>query len=120
MEAYEKIGQKLQKAREENGLSQGDLAKRLGCTQASLSNYELGKRRLYLVDLQRIGQILGKPVSYFLDESKEKNSDAEDIGTILKKQYMQEILFAASGLKPSQRKSILDYILWQRSKGSEE
>ena len=43
---YKEIGQRLQKAREEAGLSQEELARKLGCTQASLSNYELGKRRM--------------------------------------------------------------------------
>ncbi|MBW1819666.1 MAG: helix-turn-helix transcriptional regulator, partial [Deltaproteobacteria bacterium] len=58
MNAYEEIGRKLQKAREEAQMSQKELAREMGCTQASLSNYELGKRRLYLAELQRIGDIL--------------------------------------------------------------
>lgn len=62
MSSYKGIGQKIQKAREEAGLSQEDLARLMGCTQSSLSNYELGKRRLYLTDLQRIGELLGKPI----------------------------------------------------------
>jgi len=44
MNAYEQIGKKIQTAREEAGMSQEELARKIGCTQASLSNYELGKR----------------------------------------------------------------------------
>jgi transcriptional regulator with XRE-family HTH domain len=117
MKAYEKIGKKLQEAREEAGLSQDELARKLGCTQASLSNYELGKRRLYLADLQRIGQLLGKQVTYFLDDSEEDQPIPDDLTSILKEQYLQEILIAARDLKISQRKSVLDYIRWQRGEG---
>ncbi len=119
MKAYEKIGRKLQKAREDAGLSQEELARRLGCSQASLSNYELGKRRLYLADLQRIGQLLGKPITYFLEESENHEPIESELAGILKEPHVKEILLALQHLKPDQRKSVLDYILWQRSGGKE-
>lgn len=117
MNAYEKIGRKLQKAREEAGLSQEELANKVGCKQASLSNYELGKRRLYLADLQRIGQILGKPIVYFLEESEMDSVNPCDHEDILKEPYIKDIFLAVQDLKPPQRKSVLDYIRWQRSGG---
>lgn len=120
MKAYEQIGRKLQKAREDAGLSQEELATKLGCTQASLSNYELGKRRLYLADLQRIGQLLGKPVTYFLEESENDESIGDKIADILKEPYVKEILLALKDLKPIQRKSLLDYVRWQRSEGKQQ
>jgi len=46
-------------------MSQEELAKRIGCSQASLSYYELGKRRLYVADLERISNILNRPLTYF-------------------------------------------------------
>ncbi len=49
---YSEIGRKIQQAREEAGLSQGELAVKIGCTQSALSNYELGKRRLQLSKLE--------------------------------------------------------------------
>lgn len=117
MKAYEEIGRKLQKAREEAGLSQGELAKRLGCTQASLSNYELGKRRLYLADLQRIGQLLGKLVTYFLEDSEDNQSHNSNYEQLLKEPLVKDIVEALRDLKPAQKKSVLDFILWQRSGG---
>lgn len=117
MRAYEEIGRKLQREREESGLSQEELAKKMGCTQSSLSNYELGKRRLYLADLQRIGNILGKPVTYF-PENQESNGPANaKFDQILNEQYIKEILYSVKELKPTQRKSVLDYILWQKNGG---
>jgi transcriptional regulator with XRE-family HTH domain len=118
MNAYEKIGRKLQKAREEAGLSQKELAREVGCTQASLSNYELGKRRLYLAELQRIGDILGKPIGYFLEENEEEKEPSNDMGTILREPYLKEILLAARGLKPSQRESVLEYIEWKKERSA--
>jgi len=115
MNAYQQIGRKLQKAREEAGFSQEELAKKLGCTQASLSNYELGKRRLYLADLQRIGELLRKPVTYFLENSEDILP--ADFKGILSERYIREILLSIRDLKPEQRKSVLDYILLQRSGG---
>lgn len=64
---YRDIGIRIQQARQELGLTQQELASRLGLTQAALSNYELGKRRLYLVNLEQIADILGKPMSYFTE-----------------------------------------------------
>lgn len=93
MNTYEKIGKKLQPAREKAGFSQEELAKRIGCTQTSLSNYELGKRRLYPGDLQRIGLLLGKQVTYFLDETEEEPTlSLDEFNRIIKEQYLHEIL----------------------------
>jgi transcriptional regulator with XRE-family HTH domain len=64
---YHLIGLRIQEARQELGLTQQELASRLGLTQAALSNYEKGKRRLYLSNLEQIAEILGKSMGYFLD-----------------------------------------------------
>jgi transcriptional regulator with XRE-family HTH domain len=120
MTAYEEIGRKLQKAREEARMSQKELARELGCTQASLSNYELGKRRLYLADLQRIGEILGKSVTYFLESSKAEPDTPQDMSDLLKEPYLKEILYSARDLNPEQRKSVLEYIHWKKDRGKDQ
>jgi DNA-binding XRE family transcriptional regulator len=72
---YRSIGIKIQQARQELGLTQEELATRLGCTQAALSNYELGKRRVYLAGLEQIADTLGKPLSYFLESIAGSDED---------------------------------------------
>ena len=57
----------------DDGITQQELAARLGCTQAALSNYELGKRRLYLANLERIASALGKPLSYFTEPASDED-----------------------------------------------
>jgi transcriptional regulator with XRE-family HTH domain len=64
---------RIQQAREELGITQQELAARLGYTQAALSNYELGKRRLYLANLERIANALGKPLSYFTEPDADED-----------------------------------------------
>jgi transcriptional regulator with XRE-family HTH domain len=71
------IGTKIQQAREELGITQQELAAKLGCTQAALSNYELGKRRLYLANLERIASALRKPLSYFTEPAVDED-DSRD------------------------------------------
>lgn len=70
---YPSIGMRIQQAREELGITQQELASRLGCTQAALSNYELGKRRLHLANLERIASALGKPLSYFTEPAADED-----------------------------------------------
>ena len=50
---FKEIERKIQQAREARDLAQVELAQTLGITQAALSNYELGKRRLYLHQIEQ-------------------------------------------------------------------
>jgi transcriptional regulator with XRE-family HTH domain len=70
---FSSIGMRIQQAREELGITQQELAAKLGCTQAALSNYELGKRRLYLANLEQIASALGKPLSYFTEPATDED-----------------------------------------------
>ena len=110
---YKDIGKKIQKAREEAGLSQGELASRLGYTQAALSNYELGKRRLYLANIEQIARELNKPLSYFLEESaiptKVAQGEPQD-------ETISEIVKLLSELPAEERKYLLEYIKWRRDR----
>jgi transcriptional regulator with XRE-family HTH domain len=110
---YKSIGKKIQRAREEAGLCQEELASRLGFTQAALSNYELGKRRLYLANIEQIARELNKPLSYFLEESavpanaEQGEPQDESISEIIK------LLFE---LPAEERKYLLEYIKWRRDR----
>jgi transcriptional regulator with XRE-family HTH domain len=110
---YKDIGRKIQKAREEAGLSQEELASRLGYTQAALSNYELGKRRLYLANIEQIARELNKPLNYFLEEyaipaNVEKGEPLDET--------ISEILKLLSELPPEERQYLLEYIKWRRDR----
>jgi len=116
MKAYPEIGQKIHKAREECGISQEELAKQLGCSQASLSYYELGKRRIYFEQLKKISDILDKPIVYFLEENQQNSSDEESLNNILMEQHLKDILLTAHMLSPTKRKAVLEFIEWQKTR----
>ena len=68
---FKEIGRKIQQAREARDLTQVELAQTLGITQAALSNYELGKRRLYLHQIEEIARLLNKDLDYFIGSNNE-------------------------------------------------
>lgn len=110
---YKTIGKKIQKAREEAGLSQEEMASRLGYTQAAFSNYELGKRRLYLANIEQIAKELNKPLSYFLEDSP---LTVQEIREESKDEIQTEIVQILSELPADEKKNILEYIKWRRDR----
>ncbi len=112
---YRDIGRRIQRAREEAGLSQEELARALGITQSALSNYELGKRRLYLANLEQLANVLGKPLRYFMEEDTPPGGedphrcDSQDPVT-------SEIVGLLSQLSHEERAELLDYIKWRRDR----
>jgi transcriptional regulator with XRE-family HTH domain len=62
----------LRQAREEAGILQADLAKKLGRKQGFVSKYELGDRRLDLLDLADICDALGISFTEFAKRFDEK------------------------------------------------
>lgn len=112
------IGYRIQIAREEAGYNQKELAEKLGFSQSTLSNYEKGKRRIYLAQLQNIADILNKSVDYFLQpitmeetlpETVQQGPD--ELGELL------SMVGELGELSRDDRKSAIDYIRWLKSKG---
>lgn len=119
---YKEIGKKLQMAREEAGLSQEQLASMLGCAQSTLSNYEKGKRRIYLAQLEQIAEVLGKPIEYFLEtgSSTAESSQKEELKNINSalddEPELLQIINALYDLPREKRRSVMDYIIWQKTR----
>lgn len=63
---YKKVLDHLKKARQEAGLKQTDIAKKLGKPQSFVSKVERGERRLDVTELKQFADIYKKPLSYFL------------------------------------------------------
>ncbi|HSD82841.1 MAG TPA: helix-turn-helix transcriptional regulator [Anaerolineae bacterium] len=62
------IGALLRQARQDKGRSVKELAARLGVTTRRISDYELGRKSVPLAQLQEAADMLGVPMSYFIDE----------------------------------------------------
>ncbi|MDD2586943.1 MAG: helix-turn-helix transcriptional regulator [Syntrophomonadaceae bacterium] len=110
------IGKKLQIAREEAGLSQEQLANLLGCAQSTLSNYEKGKRRLYLTQLEQIAEALGKPIDYFVKRTTPTRCFTQITNALSDEPELLQILNSLYELTQEQRRSVIDYIYWQKTR----
>ncbi len=112
--ALKQIGRKIQLAREEKGVTQLELSKILGITQAALSNYELGKRRLYLYQIEKIADFLEKPVSYFLDDDQFLDiQDLEINHEVLS--HINNKLFCLNNDEIAELNKFIDFLIWRRN-----
>ncbi|MBP1760712.1 MAG: phage repressor like transcriptional regulator, family [Firmicutes bacterium] len=76
------LGFKIQMAREEQNMSQDELAHAIGCSQSALSNYEKGKRHIYLEQLEKLSAVLNKPLDYFVDNINGETQKAVQVNDI--------------------------------------
>jgi len=111
-DVYQMIGQRIRQARESLRISQQDLAAKLGyASPATVSHFESGERRISIVDLQRIAEILGPPLEYFLQSDSEKcGSDQEDI---------QHLSFRAYEIRPTARDTVIAFLSFAKKHGKE-
>ncbi len=58
--------ERLRKAREEAGLTQVEVAKKLKRPQSHISNIESGQQRVDVIELQTFAKIYKKEISFFL------------------------------------------------------
>lgn len=141
---YKSIGRQLQLAREQAGYSQEQLAAKIGCSQSTLSNYEKGKRRIYLAQLAHIAEILGKPIEFFLSSSDFNspgmhNSSGEKLNDLFTGAAThfdvngqsttvssdgraalsldeQKLLSAYQSLSPEGKRLIIDFVTWLKKR----
>ena len=59
------VGTKLKILRKTRGLTQQQLADKLGIQRATISNYEIGRRSPHLKELEKIANELGVTMEYF-------------------------------------------------------
>ncbi len=69
MDLKKLVGVRIRQARRDADLNQQDAADRIGVSQGTWAGYEQGKINVPLDTLQRISEILGKPVEYFVTEN---------------------------------------------------
>jgi transcriptional regulator with XRE-family HTH domain len=63
---YQVFKDLLRSSRKDAGLTQEELAEALGVPQSYVSKYETGERRLDVVELLRVCQVLGVPSPTFI------------------------------------------------------
>jgi len=63
---FGEVGERIKRAREERGWTQAQLATAVGYSDATIGNYESGRRGVGLDDLYKIAAALNKPFGYFV------------------------------------------------------
>jgi transcriptional regulator with XRE-family HTH domain len=66
MDRYQQIGRRIRQARETAGLTQEDLGRALGVSGVAVGHYERGARAVGIADLEKIADLLHRPVTWFL------------------------------------------------------
>jgi len=69
------IGVLLLQARMDGGYSQKELAALLDCPAARITNYELGRTDIPLLELEKLADFLDAPIVYFLDQGIRPGGD---------------------------------------------
>jgi len=101
---YQFIGKKIREARELGGLSQKDIAEKLGYESATAVSYiESGERKVSVVDLEKIAALLDKDIRYF-------------IGLETEQPNVRVALRAESGLEKKDQDAILHIIEMARKR----
>lgn len=102
------VGQRIVALRKRKQLSQKELAKEVGISRPSLTQIELGNRSLNILELQKLGQVLG----FSLDDFMSKDFAAETvIFTEEEKESETTVRVSIPELKVEKFKNILLYIL---------
>jgi len=68
------IGKQIKKARKGKNLSQSVLADKVGISRMMISRYEISYSDVPVEKLQKIADILDKPISYFFGEEPKQDS----------------------------------------------
>lgn len=77
-EIYRIIGQRIKLAREQEGLTQEELARRLDVSGPLVTQWERGSRRISVEDTRRLAQVLHRPLSYLVGERAADDGDLPD------------------------------------------
>jgi len=66
VDEYNHFKKRLKEARIQSGLTQMQVAKRLGLPQSYVSKIESGERRVDAVELEKLAKIYSKSIGFFL------------------------------------------------------
>lgn len=77
--AIETFGQRLARLREDAGLSQSGLSRRIGTSQSAISQMEAGERSPSYGMLVQLADALGVSIAYLVGASVEQLSPAEEV-----------------------------------------
>ncbi|MEO1665347.1 MAG: helix-turn-helix transcriptional regulator [Chloroflexota bacterium] len=106
------IGKRLKDAREQRGMSQRELADRVGKTQSAISNYEAGTSLMHITELPDFARVLDVSIGYFFGEPHQsKNVEPDSVLFIQDGQIIEHFRRGlANSTEPSWMAHIVDII----------
>ncbi|MNJ63052.1 anaerobic benzoate catabolism transcriptional regulator [compost metagenome] len=105
-----RMGDRLRHAREYMGLSQDDVASVLGLSRPSVTNIELGARKVEALELNKLAKLYRRPLEYLLTGSEPAPAGPEQLVFLaralkgLSDKDMEEVARFAEFLKQSARR----------------
>lgn len=72
------FGNNLKKYRQENGLTQEELAKKINTSRSNIANYENGKNMPSIDTLEKLSKVFNCSIEYLLGKSDKKNPELLD------------------------------------------
>jgi transcriptional regulator with XRE-family HTH domain len=112
------IGARMRTRRRQLGLSQSDLAERLGVSFQQVQKYERGANRVAASTLLAAAQALGTTISWMVGEEVSGRDDDEDVFRALARPGALEILQAFNAI-PDARTRLAMLALAREMAGSE-
>ena len=102
------IGARMRTRRRQRGLSQTDLAERLGVSFQQVQKYERGANRVAASTLLTAAQVLGTSISWLVGEEVSGREDDEDVFRALARPGALEVLQAFNAISdPKIRAALL-------------
>lgn len=88
------IGEKIKLLREKRGLTQEELAEKIGVSKSSISQWENGMKEPRMGMIQKVADLFGVTKSYIIEnETQEYDPDALEILDMLENNYDLKMLF---------------------------
>lgn len=113
MNIKEQIGQNIQNARKQKGLSQEEFAHRIGISVASISSIERGVNGPSISTIEKISNLLEIPIAEFYNvhtDSAEKQSEEINSSSLLRQQIITQIVESLNEIKTKDLKVVLKQI----------
>ena len=107
--SQKQIGQRVADLRKKRGFSQEDLAKNIKISRSSLAQIELGNRSVDILELQKLSQVLGFSIDYFMSNDFLQGEDSTVEEIYLPLVEMERI--SVPTLQVNKFKNVLLYIL---------
>ncbi len=101
------IGARMRTRRRQLGLSQSDLAERLGVSFQQVQKYERGANRVAASTLLTAAQVLGTSISWLVGEEVSGRDDDEDVFRALARPGALEVLQAFNAISDPKIRSAL-------------